>query len=102
MRMIVFFDIPVKTKQQRKIATQFRKFLIDDGYYMMQYSVYTRMCNTIENALAHELRLKQHLPPNGSVRDLIVTEKQFAQMGILCGEKKKKDKKVSPNQLTLF
>lgn len=102
MRMLVFFDIPVKTKKERKIATAFRKFLIDDGYYMIQFSVYTRICNTIENALMHEKRLQANLPPNGHVRDLIITEKQFASMGILCGQKKRKDRKVSPNQLSFF
>lgn len=102
MRMLVFFDIPVKTKEERKIATTFRKFLIDDGYYMIQFSVYTRICNTIENAFTHENRLKANLPPKGHVRDLIITEKQFAAMNILCGEKKKKDKRVSPNQISFF
>lgn len=102
MRLLVFFDIPVKTKEERKVATTFRKFLIKEGYYMIQFSVYTRICNTIENAYSHENRLKQNLPANGYVRDLIITEKQFASMNILCGKSKKKDKKVHPNQISLF
>lgn len=102
MRMLVFFDIPVKTKEERKIATTFRKFLIQDGYYMLQFSVYTRICNTIENAFSHENRLKEHLPPKGHVRDLIITERQFASMKILCGKGKKKDKRVAPNQISFF
>lgn len=102
MRMLVFFDLPVKTKEERQIATAFRKFLIQDGYYMIQLSVYTRVCNTIENAFAHENRLIEHLPPNGHVRDLIITERQYASMNILRGKGKKKDKKVIPNQISLF
>ena len=43
MRIIVFFDLPVKTKKERRNATQFRNFLIKDGFYMMQYSVYARV-----------------------------------------------------------
>ena len=50
----------------------------------------------------HENRLKANLPPKGHVRDLIITEKQFASMNILCGQKKKKDKRVSPNQISFF
>ncbi|MNT26127.1 CRISPR-associated endoribonuclease Cas2 [compost metagenome] len=45
MRILVFFDLPVKTKQERKKANQFRKFLLKDGYYMIQLSVYARVCN---------------------------------------------------------
>ena len=102
MRLIVFFDIPVTTAEYRKMATQFRKYLIDDGFYMIQFSVYGRLCNTLENAQEHEKRLKFHLPYKGSVRSMIVTEKQYSTMNILCGEKNKKEKKVSENQISFF
>ena len=39
MRVMVFFDLPVKTKKDRKAYTDFRKFLIKDGFIMVQYSV---------------------------------------------------------------
>ena len=45
MRMIVFFDLPVKTKNERREATRFRNFLMNDGYHMLQFSVYARVCN---------------------------------------------------------
>lgn len=45
MRILVMFDLPVKTKAQRRSAAQFRKFLVEDGYHMVQYSVYARVCN---------------------------------------------------------
>ena len=102
MRLLVFFDIPVTTVENRKMATKFRKYLIDDGFYMIQFSVYGRLCNTIENAQEHEKKLKFHLPYSGSVRSMIVTEKQYSTMNILCGEKKKKEKKVSENQISFF
>jgi len=44
MWIIVFFDLPVKKPAQRRAATQFRKFLLKDGYIMLQYSVYARVC----------------------------------------------------------
>ena len=44
MRVIVMFDLPVITDKEKKVATKFRKFLLDDGYIMMQYSVYSRIC----------------------------------------------------------
>lgn len=45
MRILVMFDLPVKTKQQRRQATQFRNFLVRDGFHMVQLSVYARVCN---------------------------------------------------------
>ena len=102
MRMIVLFDLPVKEKTAQKAATKFRKFLIDDGYLMLQYSVYTRVCNGSDAVKTHEKRLKAHLPENGSVRLLTITEKQYESMQILLGEFKQSDTPVSYEQLTLL
>ena len=102
MRMIVLFDLPVKEKAAQKAATKFRKFLIDDGYLMLQYSVYTRVCNGYDAVKTHEKRLKVHLPENGSIRLLTITEKQYESMQILLGEFKQSDTPVSYEQLTLL
>lgn len=103
MRLLVFFDLPVKTKAERSQATAFRNFLIKDGFYMVQFSLYGRLCNTIESAEMHEKRISINLPSKGSVRSMIVTEKQFSSMKIHVGSlKPKENKKISPNQLTLF
>lgn len=83
---MVFFDIPVKTKPQQRIANGFRQFLIKDGYHMVQYSVYARVCNGSDAVEKHKIRLKGNLPKNGSVRLLILTEKQYESMEILVGE----------------
>lgn len=102
MRLLVFFDLPVKKRKERKEATQFRNFLIKDGFYMIQFSLYGRLCNTIESALMHEDRIKTQAPRSGSVRSMIVTEKQYASMSILSGEKRPKEKKVNSEQLSFF
>ena len=85
MRLFVMFDLPTNTPEERKAASQFRKFLINDGYYMMQYSIYVRICNGLEAAKKHENRIKFAMPKTGSVRMLRITEKQYAAMSILCG-----------------
>ena len=102
MRVLVFFDLPVSTKQERKMATQFRNFLVKDGFYMIQFSLYGRICNTIESAKMHEDRVAVKVPPSGSVRSLIVTEKQYSSMNILVGKPLRKEKKVSSQQLSFF
>lgn len=43
MRIIVFFDLPTLTSTQQKTYRDFRKFLIKNGFYMMQESVYCRI-----------------------------------------------------------
>lgn len=84
--LFVFFDLPVKTKKDRRNATRFRKFLVNDGFDMMQLSVYTRVCRGQDAVDKHLSRVEKHLPPKGSVRALPVTERQFARMQLLVGQ----------------
>lgn len=83
MRMLVFFDLPMVTKADRRAYTIFRRFLLNDGYDMIQFSVYGRILNGKDAAEKHMQRLLGSLPPEGSVRVLTVTEKQFAGMKLL-------------------
>lgn len=86
MRIIVFFDLPVTSPRERRSYSRFRKFLLKDGYTMLQYSVYTRICNGEDAVQKHVKRLKENLPPvNGAIRSLKITEKQFENMDILLG-----------------
>lgn len=102
MRLIVLFDIPVVTKAERREYTVFRRFLINDGYDMLQFSVYGRILNGTDAEAKHMQRLVQNLPPKGAVRVLSVTEKQFASMKILVGKPNFQEKKVSNQQMLLF
>jgi CRISPR-associated protein Cas2 len=81
---------------------QFRKFLLNDGYDMIQWSVYGRILNGIDAEKKHLARLAENLPPEGSVRCLTVTEKQFASMRLLVGQPLSQEKKVPAAQLLLF
>lgn len=85
MWLFVMFDLPVRTKRERKIALGFRKFLIGDGYFMLQYSVYIRACRGLDGAEKHLTRLKSSVPKKGSVRALGVTDKQYDRMRLLAG-----------------
>lgn len=99
--MFVFFDLPVGTKTDRRWATRFRKFLKDDGYLMLQLSVYARVCRGEDAADKHGQRVTKNLPPRGSVRTLQVTDKQYARMKLLLGEASFSEKKA-PEQLVLL
>ena len=102
MRMLVFFDLPVKTKNQRRVATQFRNFLLKDGYHMVQYSLYARVCNGTDAVEKHKKRINANLPDNGSVRLLVITEKQYESIAILVGKLKNEERNFGNEQLTLF
>lgn len=85
MWIIVFFDLPVTKPKQRKAATQFRNFLLNDGYIMLQYSVYSRVCKGQAGVTKHVQRAQSSLPREGSIRALQVTDKQYTRMKILLG-----------------
>ena len=83
----MFFDLPVTTKKALKEYTRFRKYLLKTGYDMLQFSIYCRIVRNYDDAQKHLKRIQGNLPPEGSVRLLIITEKQYAGMHILVGEK---------------
>lgn len=102
MRIVVFFDLPVKTKKQRRVATSFRNFLLKDGYHMIQFSVYARVCNGNDDVEKHKKRMNLNLPDNGSVRLLVITEKQYESIEILVGSLTKEEKQKPNEQITIF
>jgi len=102
MRMLVFFDLPTVTREKKRAYTLFRRFLLQDGYDMLQWSVYGRVVNGFDNMQKHMKRLQKNLPPEGSVRCLIISEKQFAEMKLLVGDQKPQEKKINADQLLLF
>lgn len=102
MRLMVFFDLPTLTKADKKAYVQFRRFLIQDGYDMIQWSVYGRITNGFDDMETHIKRLSANLPSDGSVRCLQISEKQFAQMRLLVGLPKFQEKKLNAQQMLLF
>ena len=101
MWLVVLFDLPTDTKVARKEYTRFRKFLLNDGYTMMQYSVYMRHSSSNENALVHSKRVKLALPDEGEVRIIKITDKQFGKIDVFYG-KKRKNIEAAPLQLQFF
>jgi len=101
MWLLAMFDLPVDTKKARKDYTLFRKALIKDGFTMMQFSVYIRHCASEENTDVHEGRVVTALPPDGEVRVISITDKQYERMRVFWG-KMRKPTEPPPRQLELF
>ncbi len=69
---------------------------------MIQYSVYARVCNGTDAVEKHRKRLKTQLPDNGSVRMLVITEKQYESIEILLGNLTEEDEDFQCEQLSIF
>lgn len=103
MRLMVFYDLPVTTKALRKAYQQFHNYLIKEGYDMLQYSVYCRLCNGHDAIEKHIRRIEANTPSRGNVRIMKVTEKQYSQMRFLVGQLSAQEKMNKENkQLILF
>ncbi len=100
MWMLVMFDLPVMTEGQRKSATKFRQFLLDQGFEMAQYSVYMRYCAGKEQVEAQVRSIRRNLPRHGQISILSFTDKQYEQMVHFDGAAAHRRK--MPDQLALF
>ncbi len=101
MWVLTMFDLPVDTSAARRNYAQFRKKLLQDGFSRLQYSVYVRHCASEENAVVHITRVEQAVPPDGEVRVLVFTDKQFERMRVFWG-KRRKPARPAPQQLEFF
>ena len=101
MWVFVFFDLPTDTKKDRKNYARFRKNLIRDGFYMLQFSIYARHSSSRENAEIHLKRVKSFLPPKGEIILFTLTDKQFGMMEFFRGIFEQ-ERPETPQQLELF
>lgn len=101
MWIMVSFDLPTETKAERKAAAKFRKSLLQDGFSMFQFSIYTRFCASRENAQVHINRTKNALPKKGKVAIMHITDKQFGMIELFIGQKEADNERPS-QQLELF
>lgn len=85
MWLIVFFDLPTTTNEERTQYRLFHHFLLKEGFLRLQYSVYARHCAGEDNGAAHQRRVLAELPSDGEIRILRLTDKQFEQMIVFHG-----------------
>lgn len=87
MRLLLFFDLPTETSKNRLDYTRFHKFLIKNGFIMMQKSVYSKLVINNVTSTAVKTKISKNLPPAGIIELLEVTENQFSRIEYLIGEK---------------
>lgn len=101
MWLFVLFDLPTNTKKERKAAARFRNDLLNDGFTMVQYSVYSRHCASRQSMQVHIDRIEKNLPEYGNVNIMFITDKQYGQIISFFG-KKSEPLPPGPRQLELF
>lgn len=102
MRLMVIFDKPVETTEQKREYNKFRKFLLRDGFMMLQYSIYVRYCpnNTaVDKFINH---IKSFGNEYGDVRIISLTENQFTNMILISGEKKIREEIETDDELIVI
>lgn len=90
MRVMVLFDLPVVTPENKRNYARFRKFLIKSGFIMMQESVYTKLAPNSSVASAIVDNVRKNKPPEGLVQMMTITEKQYSKIEFVVGSGQKK------------
>lgn len=85
MRIIVFFDLPTETLENRRDYSRFRKFLIKSGFMMVQESVYCKLALNQTAVASITESVRRNKPSNGLVQLLAITEKQYSKMEFITG-----------------
>lgn len=95
------FDLPVQTGEERREYRKFRKELINEGFLMIQYSVYERVCISKQSAAFLEKRIAEFAPVEGVIQTIMVTEKQYNAMNFIIGENKQDVRNLSDRTVIL-
>lgn len=101
MWIFVSFDLPTDDKEKRRRYTRFRNFLLEDGFIMLQFSLYVRHTNSYEHAEKHKKRVRKNLPQTGKIMMYAVTDKQYGMMENFYGVSHAA-LPSAPGQLTMF
>jgi CRISPR-associated protein Cas2 len=102
MRLFCFFDLPSTTAFEQKEYRRFRKTLLENGFVMIQYSVYVRTCPNREYSKKFIPKLYNLAPKEGNIKLLTVTEKQYSDMVLILGNKSHQEEVIANNRLVII
>ena len=103
LRAFVIFDLPTLTKEDIRLYNQFRKSIMNDGFMMLQFSVYCRFCRNDTEYRKIIRRIKSYAPyKHGNIRLFALTERQYAQMQIISGSVLADEELLSINPLVII
>jgi CRISPR-associated protein Cas2 len=101
MWLFVLFDLPVVGKKEQKDASEFRNFLLNNGFSMAQYSIYTKVFSGKDACAKYYNLIERNLPSKGKIDIITITDKQYENIKSFMG-KTPNPRKNSSKQLLLF
>lgn len=102
VRLFCFFDLPMETPKEKRLYRLFRKSLIENGFEMLQFSVYVRTCPNRSFASKFYKKLQKCPIEDGNIRLLAVTEKQYEDMVLLIGHQTRQESIVGNKKLVII
>ena len=90
VRTIVFFDLPNIYVKDKRNYFKFRKYLLSEGFIMMQESVYSKIVLNTQQSTLLLKRLRKNAPKKGIIQVLTITERQYSQIEYIIGESNSK------------
>lgn len=102
MRLILLYDLPVSEDIDQKIYNKFHKDIIRLGFYMLQYSIYTKVVVNDTLQKQYISKIERIIPKKGNIILFKITEKQYQDIIYLRGEKNKFDVLVGGKELVIF
>lgn len=102
MRLILIYDLPMIEEVDRKNYSRFHNRIKRMGFYMIQYSVYTKVLTNETNYNQIKKKLSVIIPNSGNVIIFKLTEKQFQGLIYLRGEKNVFENIVGGRELVVF
>ena len=102
MRLLLLYDLPVNDDLDKKIYSRFHRDILKLGFYMLQYSVYTKVIQNDTSMKQNYIKIERVVPKKGNVIILKITEQQYQNMIYLRGEKNKFDMVVGGKEFVVF
>ena len=90
VRTIVFFDLPNIYAKDKRNYLRFRKYLLGEGFVMMQESVYSKLVLNNNQSELLLSRLRKNAPKKGLIQVLTITEQQYSKIEYIIGEENSK------------
>lgn len=100
--ILTIFDLPVIKTEERRVASRFRQQLLDDGFVMIQYSIYARPCVTHESIEKHSKRIAKIAPKTGNIRLIFITDHQWGKIQTIADPSYFREEPEMPDQMTFW
>lgn len=102
MKLFCMFDLPMNNKKEQRAYRKFRKQIMNEGFFMMQYSIYVKTCSNRDMVESAKKKVKAISPKDGNIRLMEVTENQYMNIELVIGTESVREKMANKNGLIVL